>query len=90
MADYCIVGYLDIFVQPGPAGYALGATISSWLQTYKKQSHTQIYDLIQGTEWLPAEVKALEPEHIRIIMDWMVAQGLIGRAENQQITYVPA
>jgi len=88
MADYCIEGYLNTFVTPSPEGWGLDVTILSWIDTNKKMTHLEVYQAIQDSD-LDVVVKALEADDIRKIMDWMVAQGQIGKPENQTITYTP-
>jgi len=87
MAQYCIIGYLDEFVKPSPEGWEIQAPILSWMNADKNLSHTQVWQKIQDDEGLSPIVKALEKEHIRLIMEWMVEMNLIGKPETQTITY---
>lgn len=83
MAEYCILGYLNDFVEV----WGLHTTILSWMASSKKMSHTEVWDAIQASG-LDASIKALEPRDIHTILEWMFGQGLIGKPENSTITYV--
>jgi len=91
--DICKEGYLDVFVKPVSAGgWGLCEYIVSLMSENRAYAHTEIYAAIQASE-LDASIKALSPEQIRQNMDWMVGKTfagvVIGRPENQTITYIP-
>lgn len=82
MAEYCIIGYLNIFVE----NESFRNIIIAWFTTHKRGSHQDAWQAIQDSG-LNAIYKALEPGDIHKILDWMVEQGLLGKPENSTITY---
>lgn len=86
MATYCIEGRLNKFVKPeSEGGREIQVTILSLLAT-QNMTDNAMYDWIQASE-LDAEIKSLTQLDVKKIMAWMDKEGLIGKAETQEITY---